>query len=157
MNKSAKPHDDAAGRVILMVDDDPEDLLLASEAMRSINSTCELRTVESAAELMDYLRHQGAFSDPSSAPRPDLVLLDLNMPKTNGVEVLQAMRSDETFCDLTVVVFSTSSAGRDIRNAYRAGANSYISKPESFEDLCRAMRTLCSYWFGFAQIQRVQA
>ena len=97
-------------------------------------------------ELMHYLRREGRFADPDDSSRPDLILLDLNMPKMGGEEALEAIRSDPELKRIPVVVLSTSLEPGDVHRSYNLGANSYITKPESFEGLTAVMKALASYW-----------
>jgi CheY-like chemotaxis protein len=136
--------------VILMAEDDSDDRLLAREAMEESGLQAELRFVENGADLMDYLHRRSKFSVPGSAPRPTLILLDLNMPRRDGPEVLKEIKTDPALCTIPVVVFTTSRADTDIERIYQLGANSFISKPTAFEALVKVMRTLGQYWFEVA-------
>ncbi len=138
------------GRLIVMVDDDAEDQYLAAEALTTLARPVRLLPLASGAELIDYLNRAGKFSALSAPPRPDLVLLDLNMPRMDGHETLRRLREDPAQQDLAVVVFSTSQAPSDVTRAYRNGANSYIVKPQSFDALCAILTTLAEYWFHTA-------
>jgi CheY-like chemotaxis protein len=133
--------------VILMAEDDSDDRLLAREALLEAGLPGDLRFVENGAELVDYLRHQNQFSAPGSAPRPSLILLDLNMPRKDGREALKEIRSDRELRRIPVVVFTTSRADADIERAYELGANSCISKPTAFDALVKVMRAIGQYWF----------
>ncbi|MGR9092005.1 MAG: response regulator [Gammaproteobacteria bacterium] len=95
-------------------------------------------------------RREGADTAEGSAPRPDLVLLDLNMPRMNGHETLAELRKIDTYRNLPVIVFTTSNVEQDVNQAYRGGANYYIAKPDSFEALCHAMDALQEFWFNTA-------
>jgi CheY-like chemotaxis protein len=132
--------------VILMADDDADDCLMTREALATAGLRNELRTVSDGQELMEYLLHQGKYTDPASAPRPGLILLDLNMPRKNGHEALQEIKSHPDLKRIPVVILTTSQAEQDVYATYSQGANSYIAKPVSFENLVKIMETIGSYW-----------
>ena len=100
---------------------------------------------------MDYLRQKGDYSDPSSAPRPGLILLDLNMPKIDGREALKVMKADPELKRIPVVVMTTSNAEEDVYRSYDVGANAYIVKPVTFDSMVEIMRTLRRYWFDIVE------
>jgi CheY-like chemotaxis protein len=133
--------------VILMAEDDEDDRLMTRDALDEAKFPNKIRFVEDGVELMDYLHHSGKFEDPDAAPRPELILLDLNMPKKGGREVLKEIKSDEEFRRIPVVILTTSEAEVDIAATYDLGANSYITKPVRFEGLVKAMESLSQYWF----------
>jgi CheY-like chemotaxis protein len=112
----------------------------------------ELRCVEDGEELMDYLRRQGRYADPEQSPRPGLVLLDLNMPRKDGREALREIKSDPELRRIPIVVMTTSKAEEDIFRSYDLGANSYISKPVTFEALVELMKVLGRYWIEFVEL-----
>ena len=131
-------------RLIVMADDNAEDLYLAEEALKTIGDDTAFRAFESGEALLDYLE---SAVDAEKPAYPDLVMLDVNMPRVNGPETLAAMRKLEHCRDIPVVMFSSSAAESDVRAAYRSGASSYVRKPESFDGLCRTLETLRRYWF----------
>ena len=135
----------AKAATILMAEDDSDDRLLAREAMDESGLSGELRFVVDGADLMDYLRHRNHFSA-STAPRPSLILLDLNMPRKDGREALQEIKADPELRKIPVVIFTTSRADADIGKLYELGANSFISKPTQFESLVRVMKAIGAYW-----------
>jgi len=135
------------GPVILMAEDDADDRLLARDALAKTRSAGELRFVESGEELLDYLWHRGNYRDAAHAPRPGLILLDLNMPKKDGREVLREIKADPDLRRIPVVVLTTSGADTDIATVYELGANSFITKPVRFDALCKVMKTISDYWF----------
>lgn len=142
--------------VILMAEDDEDDQLLAKEALEESMLANELRIVSDGVELMDYLYHRGKYSDPASAPRPGLILLDLNMPRMSGREALKQIKSDPKLRSIPVVILTTSQAVEDILRAYDDGANSYIRKPVTFEGLVDVMKTLRKYWFEIIELPASQ-
>ena len=137
---------------ILMADDDPDDRLMASDALEEARLANDLRFVEDGEELMDYLRHCGKYSNVQDAPRPGLILLDLNMPKKDGREALAEIRDDPDLRQIPVVVLTTSKAEEDIYRTYDLGVNSFITKPVSFEGLVDVMRALGKYWFEIVKL-----
>jgi CheY-like chemotaxis protein len=146
MSKNAMPI------TILMADDDSDDRILTKEALeegRLINDVC---FVENGEELLDYLRKQGKWAPPAAAPRPGLILLDLNMPRKDGRTVLKEIKSDPDLRTIPVVVLTTSKADEDIYKSYDLGVNSYIVKPVTFEALVDVLQTLEKYWFEIVEL-----
>ena len=130
-----------------MADDDEDDRLLATDALDESGVNAQLHFVNDGVELFEYLDHVGRFAlVGEDAPRPDLILLDLNMPRRDGREALQLLKNNAEFRRIPVVVFTTSRSHDDISSAYDAGANSYMTKPMSFEGLVDTMRNLGKYW-----------
>lgn len=133
--------------LVLLADDDEDDRDFTREAMRQVNPHSEVSFVSDGQELLDYLRRDGLYASSESDTRvPDVILLDLNMPRMTGSEALAAIRADETLKGLPVVVLTTSRREEDVADCYERGANSYISKPSTFTDLVEAMRTFSNYW-----------
>jgi two-component system, response regulator len=139
---------------ILMADDDPDDCMLAQHALDQARLANTLRIVEDGEELMDYLHCRGAYSAPDAAPRPGLILLDLNMPRKDGREALKEIKSDPALRRIPVVALTTSKAEEDIMRTYDLGVNSYCTKPVSFEGLVALMKSLTSYWFQIVELPR---
>lgn len=137
---------------ILMADDDPDDRMLMKEALQESNLTSILRFVEDGAELMDYLYRKGKFVE--DAPRPGLILLDLNMPKVDGREALRSIKSDPELRRIPVVVFTTSRAEHDILKSYDLGVNSFISKPSQYGDLVYVAKQISQYWLSTVELPR---
>jgi CheY-like chemotaxis protein len=135
-----------------MADDDLDDRMFAQAALAENRLANDLHFVSDGEELLEYLLHEGAYTDPTSAPRPGLILLDLNMPKMDGHEALQAIKSDPNLRQIPVVVLTTSRAEQDVFASYDSGANSFISKPVTFEGLVEAMRHLKQYWFEIVEL-----
>ena len=138
--------------LILMAEDDPEDAMLARDALHEAKLINPLVEVEDGQQLMDYLHRDGVFAPPYPAVRPGLILLDLNMPKKDGKEVLAEIRSDPTLREIPVVVLTTSKADEDVLRSYSLGANSFIVKPVSFEGLVDVMRSIDDYWFEMVRL-----
>jgi CheY-like chemotaxis protein len=137
---------------VLLADDDPDDRMLVEEAFAEIDSSYDLRFVDDGEELMDYLRHEGRFLEDTAAPKPALILLDLNMPKKDGREALAEIKGDPGLRRIPVVVLTTSKGDEDIVRTYDLGVNSFVSKPVTFEELARVMRTLACYWFELVEL-----
>jgi CheY-like chemotaxis protein len=132
---------------ILMAEDDSDDRLLAQDALKECGMPMDLRFVEDGVELMDYLHRRNKYSQGVSAPRPSLILLDLNMPRKDGREALKEIRADPALRRIPVVVLTTSTADTDVGKMYDLGANSFISKPIAFDSLVSLMKTVGEYWF----------
>jgi CheY-like chemotaxis protein len=133
--------------VILMADDDADDRELTRDALAESRLLNDLHFVEDGAQLLDYLHRRGAYSRPGSAPRPGVILLDLNMPRKDGREALREIKADPELRNIPVVVLTTSKADEDIAQSYDLGANSFISKPVTFDGLVEVVRGLGKYWF----------
>jgi CheY-like chemotaxis protein len=139
---------------ILMADDDPDDCLLVSSAFEASRLVNDLRFVADGEELMDYLHRRGKYADAQAAPRPGLILLDLNMPRKDGREALKDIKNDAGLREIPVVILTTSKDEEDVLRSYDLGANSYIMKPVTFEGLCNVMKSLGKYWFEIVELPR---
>ena len=141
--------DDSTGRraVILLVDDDPGDQELTKRALQNDALQNELHIVSDGEEALDYMLRRGQYEDPESAPRPDLILLDLNMPKMGGREVLEELKRHEDLAVVPVVVLTTSQQEVDIARSYGLGCSSYIQKPVDMDQFIQVIRDLRNYWF----------
>jgi len=138
--------------VILMADDDADDRLLAKDALAECRLANELHFVENGEELLDYLNRRGKYVNLANSPRPGLILLDLNMPKKDGRESLKEIKDDPRLRTIPVVVLTTSNADTDISRIYELGANSFITKPVSFDSLVEVMKILGRYWFEIVEL-----
>lgn len=132
---------------ILMADDDPDDRMMTKEAMDECHLKNDLRFVEDGEELMDYLNRRGKFEDPTTSPRPGMILLDLNMPKKDGREVLKEIRNDPKLKSIPIVVLTTSKSEEDIMRSYEEGANNFITKPVTFAGLVDTVKVLGQFYF----------
>lgn len=137
---------------ILMADDDPDDRQLTREAFEENHIGNDLRFVEDGEELLDYLNQRGKYADPESAPRPGIILLDLNMPRKDGREALEELKKDPRFRGIRVVIMTTSKAEEDVVRSYDLSAASYITKPVTFERLVDVVRTLGKYWLEIVEL-----
>jgi two-component system response regulator len=137
---------------ILMADDDADDRQMTLEAFEESRLANDLRFVEDGAELMDYLQRRGKYAEGVDAPRPGLILLDLNMPKKDGREALREIKADPRLRNIRVVVMTTSKAEEDIVRTYDLGAESYVTKPVTFTSLVDVVRTLGRYWLEIVEL-----
>jgi CheY-like chemotaxis protein len=140
--------------VILLADDDEEDRMLACDALAESRLSNHIYCVTDGEELMDYLHRQGKYAPPADAPRPGLILLDLNMPKKDGREALKEIKGDPELRQIPVVVLTTSKADEDILRSYDSGASSFISKPVTFAGLVELMKGLGRYWFEIIELPK---
>jgi CheY-like chemotaxis protein len=131
---------------ILMADDDEEDRMLTQKAFDLHRAGNSLRFVEDGEDLLDYLYLRGKYRSLSDAPRPGLILLDLNMPRKDGREALEVIKQDPQLRRIPIVVMTTSEADQDIARSYDLGANSYVTKPVTFESLAQVVKALDQYW-----------
>ncbi|HVK56711.1 MAG TPA: response regulator [Burkholderiales bacterium] len=129
---------------ILLVEDSPADARLTREALKDAKVWHNLYMVGDGVEAMDFLHRRGRFSD---APRPDLILLDLNLPRKDGREVLAEVKTNDAFKRIPVVVLTTSQADEDIEKVYNLNANCFISKPVDFEQFTKIVRSIEEFWF----------
>ena len=148
MSKDHKPI------TILLADDDPEDRMLAREALEESRVSNKLDTVVDGEELMDYLNRRGSYESLKGNPLPGLILLDLNMPRKDGREALREIKSDPHLRRIPVVVLTTSRAEEDIYRTYDLGVNSFITKPVTFGGLVDVIKTLSRYWVEFVELPK---
>jgi CheY-like chemotaxis protein len=134
---------------VLLIEDDPGDELITREAFEHNKIANTLHVAHDGQEGLDYLFQRGAFVD---AVRPDLILLDLNLPKYNGVQILEAIKSDAQLCHIPVVVLTTSSAEEDILRSYRLHANAFVTKPVDLDQFMSAVRQIDQF---FVQVVRL--
>jgi len=134
---------------ILLVEDNPGDVRLTQEALKALTVASELHVVRDGVDALDYLRGDGQYA---GAGRPDLILLDLNLPRKNGREVLEEIKRDAALCRIPVVVLTTSLANDDIVRSYELHANSYIAKPVDLDHFHRIVQTIGRYWFSIVSL-----
>lgn len=137
---------------VLMAEDDAEDRMLVKEAWEESMLANDLRFVEDGEQLIDYLHRRGRYASPDESPRPGLILLDLKMPRKDGLEALKEIKEDPDLRTIPVVVLTSSKAEQDIVNSYDLGASSYIIKPVTFEKLVETMKTLRHYWLEIVDL-----
>jgi CheY-like chemotaxis protein len=134
---------------VLLVEDNPGDVRLAHEAIKDADAHINLSVVDDGVEAMAFLRHEGRYAD---AVRPDLILLDLNLPKKDGREVLAEIKADSSLKKIPVIIFSVSTAQEDIRHCYALQANCYIVKPGDLEQLISIVRILEDFWLALVKL-----
>ena len=138
---------------ILMVDDNPADIDLASEVLAQSKGHFHVKVVHDGAEAISYLRRQGKYA---TSPVPDLVVLDLNLPRKSGQDVLATVKSDPKLARIPVVVFTTSQAMSDVSRSYELGANCYLQKPGNLRDFVAVVQSMANFWLGHASLPQKQ-
>ena len=133
--------------VILIVEDSDEDFYATSRAFVKSGIANNIHRCVDGEDALDYLYHRGKYEDSKSAPSPNVILLDLNLPKKDGREVLEIIKKDSKLSQIPVIVLTTSSDERDIDYCYSVGANSYIQKPVDLDGFMKAIQRLKDYWF----------
>jgi len=137
---------------ILLVEDNPLDVEMIQETFKLIESKNRLFFTKDGEEALDFIYHRGKYQDTSLAPVPDLILLDIRMPKVDGLEVLKVIKSDENLKKIPVLVLTISDRDADIRKAYEYGANSYIVKPIEFSGFVNILTKVEEYWLTIAKL-----
>jgi len=137
--------------VILLVEDDLAHAEIVRRNLKDFRVANRIVHVEDGQAALDYLFRRGVFTDPNANPRPDLVLLDLRLPKVDGLEVLKRIKADEVLKKIPTVVLTTSNAESDILNAYENGAGSYLVKPVDFEKFAKLLESFGFYWLAWNQ------
>lgn len=137
---------------ILLVEDNLQDIEIARRAFAKGRVKNELIVVRDGQEALDYLYRQGKYKDPASAPRPGMILLDLNLPKVGGMEVLQQIKKDEALKSIPVIVLTASPREEDVVRTYNLGVNTYIQKPVEFDNFMRVVNAVQEYWIVIASL-----
>jgi len=138
---------------VLLVEDSPTDAMIVREILSQVRVQNVLHVVEDGMQALQFLRKEGIYQ---AAPRPDLILLDLQLPRKNGQEVLAEVKADEELRSIPVVVLSSSREERDVVGAYRSFANSYVAKPIDYEDFADAVRLIERFWLELATRPQVE-
>lgn len=138
-------------KAIFLVEDNADDEALMLRALKKNNIANEIIVARDGAEALDYLFGTGVFKDRNTKEQPQLILLDLKLPKIDGIEVLRRIREDERTKFVPVVVLTTSNEQRDILDSYRLGANSFVQKPVDFTEFSEGIRQLGNYWLWLNQ------
>ena len=141
----------------LVADDDIDDRLLISDAFAKCQPDFGLDLVEDGEEALQFLRRQGDYQDLKSAPLPDVIILDLNMPRKDGRAVLKEIKKDPRLQVIPVIVLTTSRADDDVVSLYELGASSFITKPISYENLCKVVSGMCHYWSDVVALPKERA
>lgn len=131
---------------ILLVEDNPDDIDITQRALREAKIINKLWIVRDGQEAMDFLRHQEAYQDHATSPKPGLILLDINLPKLNGIEVLKNIKQDPELKRIPVVMLTVSKRDEDIVKSYNLGCNSFIQKPINFEGFVEVIKQISLYW-----------
>jgi CheY-like chemotaxis protein len=137
---------------ILFAEDNSDDCILVQKAFQEIDSIFDLFFVQDGIELMEFLRKQGRFTHPAIAPRPDLILLDLNMPRMDGRQALAEIKSDPNLRSIPVVVLTNSHTQEDIRRTYDLGGAGFIIKPQTFDGIVEVVKVVNQYWFEVVEL-----
>jgi CheY-like chemotaxis protein len=132
--------------LVLVAEDNPDDALLLRRALAKAGISARLKIVSDGEEMLLYLQAMGAYADRQAYPMPSLIILDLKMPRKNGLEVLAWISENKQLAVVPTIVLSASNLENDVRNAYRLGANTYFVKPTTFEELVDTMRMVETYW-----------
>lgn len=143
-----------AHQPILLVEDSPEDYEATVRGLRKACMANPILHCENGDEALDYLFRRGKYEDPNETPRPGLIMLDLNMPGTDGRETLLEIKADDELMKIPVIVLTTSTDPRDINACYEAGANSYVEKPVDLKNFMDAIQRLKNYWFEIVILPR---
>jgi len=136
---------------VLLVEDSPGDVRLTREALRDANVQLTLHVASDGTEAMEFLAREGRFHD---APRPNLILLDLNLPRRDGREVLQAIKSDPQLLSIPVVILTTSASEADVMGSYRLHANCYITKPVDLDEFLEVLKSIERFWLSVVRLPR---
>jgi chemotaxis family two-component system response regulator Rcp1 len=136
---------------ILLVDDNIGDVVLTKEALKGAEFPNRVSVVRDGCEALEFLRRTGKFAN---ASRPDLILLDINMPRKNGCEVLEEIRSDEDLRLIPIVILTSSEAEDDIRRSYELGANCFVTKPADLDEMVRVVQAINHFWITIAKLPR---
>lgn len=136
----------SSSRHILIVEDNDDDYMATVRAFKKANMVNPIKRCTNGDQALDYLYQRGEFSDPDNAPKPSIILLDLNLPGTDGRGVLSVIKADSDLMTIPVIVLTTSDAEQDIERCYAAGANSYVKKPVDLEGFIKAIARLTEYW-----------
>ena len=134
---------------VLLVDDNPADTDLTSEVLAQSKQHFHVNAVSDGADAISFLRRRGKFSQ---APAPDLVVLDLNLPRKDGRQVLAEVKADPALSKIPIVIFTSSTAASDITRSYQLGANCYLRKPGNLPDFVAVVQSMANFWLGFASL-----
>lgn len=137
---------------ILLVEDNLQDIEITRRAFAKGRVKNELIVVRDGQEALDYLYRQGKYKDPASSPRPGMILLDLNLPKVGGMEVLRQIKKDEALKSIPVIVLTASPREEDVVRTYNLGVNTYIQKPVEFDNFMRVVHAVQEYWIVIASL-----
>jgi two-component system, chemotaxis family, response regulator Rcp1 len=134
---------------VLLVEDDPGDVILTQEGLRASKLHINLHVVDNGEKALAFLHHEPPYED---APRPGLIILDLNLPRVNGMEVLREIKSNESLQTIPTVILTTSRAEEDVVRSYKLGANCYVSKPLNLDEFVKVVGSIENFWFTVVEI-----
>jgi CheY-like chemotaxis protein len=137
---------------VLLVEDNPRDVRLTQRAFQQAGLPHDLRVVRDGDEALAYLHREGAYKETETAPRPDVILLDLNLPRMGGHELLREVKQDSRFKQVPIIVLTTSERPDDVRLAYDAGANAYLLKPVEFSRFTEVIGQLGKFWLEIVEL-----
>lgn len=137
---------------VLLVEDNPRDVRLTQRAFVQAGLEHDLRIVRDGDEALEYLHREGAYRDLQVSPRPDVILLDLNLPRMSGHELLRRLKQDQRFRQMPIIVLTTSGRPDDVRLAYEEGANAYLLKPVEFARFTKIMEHLGKFWLELVEL-----
>ncbi len=137
---------------VLLVEDNLHDIEITQRAFSKSSVEVELVVVRYGQDALDYLNHRGQFHPPDISPRPEMILLDLNLPRMDGLEVLRKIKKDQHLRSIPVIILTVSDRNQDIAPSYDLGANTYIQKPVEFSDFLRVVKGIQDYWIGIASL-----
>ena len=131
---------------ILLVEDNPDDITITKKAMKEAKVANELFVVRDGQEALDFLQHRGAYQDPAASPKPGLILLDINLPKVNGLDVVGQIKRDPDLKRIPVIMLTVSKRDEDIVKSYENGCNSFLQKPVEFDKFVQLIKEIGLYW-----------
>ncbi|HTJ97186.1 MAG TPA: response regulator [Rhodocyclaceae bacterium] len=134
---------------VLLVEDDPGDVILTQEGLRASKLHINLHVVDNGEKALAFLRQEPPYDD---APRPGLIILDLNLPRVNGMEVLREIKTNDDLRTIPTVILTTSRAEEDVVKSYKLGANCYVSKPLNLDEFVKVVGSIESFWFTVVEI-----
>ncbi|GMT50132.1 MAG: response regulator [bacterium] len=141
--------------IILLAEDNPADQQITKRVLRHVKVQTELHIVEDGVELMNYLRREDKYSDPKSSQRPDLILLDINMPRMDGKKALRNIKGDSSLKAIPVVMLTTSNQDHDILESYDIGVNSYITKPSDNNEFIKVIKSIEDFWLVVSELPSI--
>ncbi len=150
-----KPKVNGRPAIILLAEDNPADQQITKRVLRHVKVRTELHIVEDGIELMNYLRRKDKYSDPKSSQRPDLILLDINMPRMDGKKALKNIKGDSSLKAIPIVMLTTSNQDHDILESYDLGVNSYITKPSDNNEFIKVIKSIEDFWLVVSELPSI--
>lgn len=137
---------------ILLIEDNPADVEITLEAFRRSRSSNRVYVCRDGEDALDFIFQRGRYTRGLNAPRPDMILLDLNLPRRSGFEVLEQIKRHELLCEIPVIILTTSDRDEDLRRAFHLGTNSYVTKPVQFDDCVKLVAGIQHYWLELSKL-----